>query len=146
MAGNTLGDNGVETVSVIDTLSADHIVQLHQLYQQTWWTKARTLEQTQRVVEGSPIVIGLVDGNNALVGFARVLTDYICKAIIFDFIVAETARKRGLGDRLMKLIQGHPSLVDVQHIELYCLPEMTRYYQQYGFSDDTGGLRLMRSC
>lgn len=129
---------------VIHRLTAPQIEQLHRLYQQTWWANARTLEQTQRVVAGSPITVGLLDEQQQLRGFARVLTDFVFKALIFDVIVDAPVRGLGYGDELIRQIKNHPDLADVQHLELYCLPEMFAFYQRYGFSTDLGEVRLMR--
>lgn len=128
----------------IYTLDPKHLDMLHLLYQQEWWTKERTLEETQRVVSGSQVCVGLVDEHQQLIGFARVLTDYTFKALIFDVIVERKCRDLGLGDRLMALILGHPDLKAVRSFELYCLPELEPFYGRYGFSGDTGGIRLMR--
>jgi len=125
-------------------LDAHHIKQLHNLFKKEWWTNKRSLEETQKVVANSSIVIGLVDSNNDLRAFARVLTDYTFKAIIFDVIVDESFRDRGLGKELMRLVLEHKELKDVKHFELYCLPEMITFYKSYGFSDELGELVFMR--
>lgn len=54
---------------VISELSTFQLQELHALYQNEWWTKGRTLEETQRVVAGSQICIGLVDEAGKLVPF-----------------------------------------------------------------------------
>jgi predicted GNAT family N-acyltransferase len=131
-------------MNVIDTLTETHVAQLSELYQQEWWAKGRTLEETKNCVAGSQICVGLVGANNELVGFARVLTDFTFKALIFDVIVRKDHRKAGLGDRLLSLIKSHEKLQDVKHFELYCLPEMHGFYARHGFSTDTGDIRLMR--
>ena len=121
-----------------------HITRLHELYQSEWWAKGRSLDETKRCVKGSQICIGLVDDTDHLVGFTRVLTDYTFKALIFDLIVAKPHRGRGLGDQLLHLVKEHEKLAAVKHFELYCLPELYEYYQRHGFTEDVGGVRLMR--
>jgi len=131
-------------MNIIYSLTESHLIQLRALYQQEWWTKGRTLEETGRGVAGSQVCIGLVDTRDELVGFARVLTDYTFKAMIFDVIVRADHRKTGLGDKLLKLIKSHEKLKQVKHFELYCLPEMFDYYTRHGFTTDIGEVRLMR--
>jgi ribosomal protein S18 acetylase RimI-like enzyme len=71
-------------------------------------------------------VIGAVDQvSGQLVAFARVLTDGVFKALIYDVIVAPDFRNRGLGTRLEDAIREHPQLRDERHLEPYCLPEMS---------------------
>jgi len=131
-------------MKIIQELNETHIKQLHALYQNEWWTKNRTLEETRLCVSGSQICLALIDEQNNLQGFARVLTDYIFKALIFDVIVFKPYRKKGLGDKLRISIKNHPKLARVKHFELYCLPEMFVFYEKHGFSKDVGDVKLMR--
>lgn len=76
--------------------------------------------------------------------FARVLTDFAIKALIFDVIVDGNYRQQGLGKKLVDAVVAHPALKAVRHLELYCLPELVPFYERWGFTDSLGGLRLMR--
>lgn len=134
----------IEHLQTVETLSAQQLVQLHQLYQQEWWGEGRTLEDTRRCVAGSQLCIGLIDPQGQLVGFARVLTDTIFKAFIFDLIVRQDWRSQGLGKQLLQRITTHEKLSRVQHFELYCLPEMFEFYRALGFTTALGGVQLMR--
>lgn len=131
-------------MEVIYQLSETHIKQLHELYESSWWTKDRSLEATKECVNGSQLCIGIVDPNNQLIGFARVITDYIFKALIFDVIVHATHQGKGLGNKLISLVKAHERLKKVKHFELYCLPEMESFYAKHGFSSEVGGIQLMR--
>jgi predicted N-acetyltransferase YhbS len=136
--------NDAMNLQVITDLRDPHIAQLHALYQDEWWTKGRSLELTRQCVKESQVCFGLVDEAGTLVGFARVITDYTFKALVFDVIVAKHLRGRGLGDRLVGLVRDHERLRSVKHIELYCLPELVPFYSRFGFSDQVGGIQLMR--
>lgn len=128
----------------ITALSQQQVEELHQLYQNELWSKGRTLDETRRCVEGSQLCFGIVDDDGNLQAFSRVVTDYIFKAFVFDVIVAPGSRNLRLGHQLMETIKSHPSLKEVKHFELYCLPELKGYYQQFGFTDDVSGMGLMR--
>lgn len=119
--------------SIIYKLNSNHKEQLTELYQKEWWTKGRSLEQTTMLISNSSIVIGVVDQNDQLVAFARILTDRVIKAIIFDVIVKDDQRGEGLGERLMNLIFNHEDLRTVREFELYCQDEMTPFYKKFDF-------------
>ena len=131
-------------MDVIYELSSSQIENLHSLYKDEWWTKNRTLEETIKCVHGSQICIGLIDENNILTGFVRVITDYMFKALIFDLIIKSEFRGQGLSRKLMSLMKTHKQLKDVKHFELYCLPELEGFYKQFGFSGEIDGIKLVR--
>lgn len=130
-------------MQLIHHLTDDQIYQLHQLYQNEYWSKGRSLEDTFSCIEGSTIIFALVE-NNQLMAFARVLTDYVFKALIFDVIVSPSQRAQGLGKQIIESITHDPRLKKVKHIELYCLPELFEFYSQFGFTQETGAMKLMR--
>lgn len=132
-------------VELISHLTGAQIAELHALYQAEWWTKGRTFEETQRVVQHSDIIVAFCEKDTKrLVAFTRVLTDYVYKALVFDVIVAESYRGTGLGKQLLDAVVQHPELKSVRHIELYCLPELMPFYQKWGFTAELGELKFMR--
>jgi len=131
-------------MTIIYKFSDDHIKQVHQLYKEVWWAKERTLEDTIDCVQGSQVCIGILDSSDKLIGFTRIISDFIYKAIIFDVIVSADHRNNGLGQTLMSLVRSHDKLKKVKHFELYCLPEMEAFYSSFGFSTEVGGIKLMR--
>ena len=131
-------------MNVIYNLSEKNIEELYNLYQKEWWTKGHTLQQTRDCVKGSQINIGILTDENTLIAYARVLTDFTFKALIFDVIVSDSQRGNGLGNKLIELIKNHKSLASIKHFELYCLPEMFTFYEKHGFSVKVGDIKLMR--
>lgn len=129
----------------IDRLSDAQARDLHALYQNEWWTRGRTLEETLAMLRHADLLFGVSDkATGRLVAFARVLTDSVFKAFVFDVIVDPERRGRGLGTRLMRRIIAHPELRSVRHIDLACRPELTAYYERLGFTTEVGGSLLMR--
>ena len=131
-------------MTIIYSFSDHQVKQVHQLYKDTWWGRERSLEDTINCIHGSQICIGMLDSDENVVGFTRVISDFIYKAIIFDVIVSSTYRGNGLGQKLMGLVKSHKDLKKVKHFELYCLPEMEEFYSSFGFSTEVGGIKLMR--
>jgi len=124
-------------------LEGDLPEQLHRLYLNEWWTHRRSVDDVRRMLDGSDVVIGVVD-EGRLAGFARVITDFVYKALVLDVIVDSEYRGSALGARLMDEVVGHPRLRDVLHFELYCRPELVRFYERWGFTKDLGELQFMR--
>ena len=119
--------------------------ELHALYQGAWWTRGRTLEDVRAMLRGASLIYAVCeDDTHRLAGFARVLTDGVFKALIFDLIVEPAHRDRGLGQELMATILSDTRLARVRHFELYCLPDLVPFYERFGFSSDVDGVGLMR--
>lgn len=131
-------------MNVIYNLNDQQIEELYELYQNEWWTRGRSLQETRDCVNGSQLNIGILSNDNTLVAYARVLTDFTFKALIFDIIVSKDQRGNGLGDKLIGLIKYHGKLASVKSFELYCLPELFSFYEKHGFSVEVGGIKLMR--
>jgi ribosomal protein S18 acetylase RimI-like enzyme len=131
-------------MKIIYTFNDKQVHELHMLYQQEWWTESRTIDDTKKCIDGSQLCIGLIDNSGTLQGFVRVLTDYVFKALIFDLIVTKEQRDSGIGSKLISIVKEHPTLQDVNHLELYCLPEVFKFYEKHGFSSDVGNIKLMR--
>lgn len=129
----------VETID--DRLRSD----LMELYRHEWWTNQRRDEDVARMLQHTDLVVGMCADDERLVGFTRVLTDQVFKAVIFDVIVAREHRGAGLGKRLLDYVLDHPMVAGVRHIELYCRPEMIPFYKKWGFTapgDEVNFLRI----
>ena len=130
--------------NIIHNLSKKQIDTLHALYRREWWTSDRSREEIEIMLQHSSIIIGVENDAKQLVGFARILTDHIFKAEIYDVIVDQACRDKGIGTLLMVSILGHPDLIHVKQFNLQCKAEMIPYYEKWGFTDRLGDLCYMR--
>ncbi len=129
----------------VETLSDTQIEDLHRLFQSEWWTQGRTLDDIRRMLDNTPVIVGFVDPKTArLIAFARAITDGIYKALILDVIVEESQRKTGMGKQLMDAIISHPMLENVQHLELYCRPDLVPFYARWAFQEVPADLKFLR--
>lgn len=117
--------------------------QVLDLFQSAWWTASRDLDGVIRMLANSDVIFG-VHLDNALAGFARVLTDETYLAIILDVIVAPAHRGTGLGATLMDAIINHPKVSNARSIELVCQPDLMPFYRRWGFTENVGQSGLMR--
>ena len=133
-------------VELVHQLSEEQVHRLNALYQNEWWSKGRTLEETRKMLKNTTMIFGLIEPDtNTLVAFARVLSDCTFKTLIMDVIVDSKFRGLGLGNKLMNLIRNHPNLKDSKHFELYCLPHLVPFYKKWEFTDENGDIVFMRS-
>ena len=134
-----------ESITVIDRVDAGLRDDLVGLFQSAWWTAARTPKAVERMLDGTDVVVGLVDSDSGrLIGFARAITDRTFLAVVLDVIVAPDRRGSGLGARLMDELLARPELADVDSVELVCQPELVAFYRRWGFTDAVGRSLLMR--
>jgi len=131
--------------SIVEQLDNRQIQQLYDLFKQMWWANKRTMEEISVMVRNS-MSFGVIETDTQkLVGYARVLTDEIKYAFIFDVMTVDYYRGKGLGKMLMNAIISHPRLKNVNNFELTCAPDMVAFYEKFGFSENYGGeVRPMR--
>jgi len=105
--------------------------QLVRLFHQAPWAKDRSLEETQAMLRQTDLVLCAWDGDQ-LVGFGRVLTDFMYRATIWDVIVDRAYHKQGIGTEIVRRILHHPRL---QQVELFWLcTRRPGFYERLGFS------------
>ena len=87
--------------------------------------------QAQAMLAHTDLVISAWDGSR-LVGFGRVLTDYVFRASIWDVIVDRAYQGQKIGTEIVRRILDHPT---VQQVELFWLcTRRPGFYERLGFS------------
>ena len=105
--------------------------QLLTLFQQAPWAKGRTLNDARDMLRHTDVALCAWDGDH-LVGFGRVLTDFVYRATIWDVIVDEAYQKQGIGAEIVQRILHHPRL---KKVELFWLcTRRPGFYEKLGFS------------
>jgi ribosomal protein S18 acetylase RimI-like enzyme len=123
---------------IVDCLSKKHTEQLVKLLHKQWWCSTRTLEEVLIMLK-TCLSFGLIEESSGdLVGYARVLTDGIKYAYVYDVIVEEKLHGHGLGKFIINEILESPKLKDLKKLELTCAPNMISFYKKFGFSTDYG--------
>ncbi len=105
--------------------------QLVELYRQAPWAKTRTVEDARLMLQHTDLAVTAWDGSR-LIGFGRVLTDFIYRATIWDVIVDKHYQGQGIGTELVRRILHHPKL---HRVELFWLcTRRPGFYERLGFS------------
>ena len=120
---------------IIKKLNKSQEKSLYKLYKKEWWTNSRKPKDIKKMLKYSDITIGIVNKKGKLIAFARVLSDFVYKAEVYDVIVAKKYRNLGFGEVLINEILGHKKLQNVQQFNLQCKEEMTSFYTKFGFKE-----------
>lgn len=106
--------------------------QLSRLYAQAPWAVGRTAEDVRDMLAHTDLLVSVWDGPR-LVGFGRVLTDYVYRASIWDVIVDKEYQGQDIGTQIMHRILQHPEL---KRVELFwlCTRDKQAFYEKLGFS------------
>lgn len=113
---------------------------LHELLRDTYWAQGRTVEHIARALRAS-FCISAWDGDR-MVGFARLITDFVAHAYLADVIVDPDLRRRGIGTRLVGALIAHEAVATC-HITLHTR-DAHEVYRPLGFADRTGMVRRQR--
>ena len=105
--------------------------QLLGLFHQAPWAKSRSLDDAKAMLRHTDLTLCAWDGNR-LIGFGRVLTDFIYRATIWDVIVDKAYQGQGVGTEIVRRILTHPRL---ERVELVWLcTRRPGFYEKLGFS------------
>lgn len=104
--------------------------QLARLFDDAGWS-ARTVDQARftALIKGSRFVVSAWDGD-ALVGFARAISDGVKNAYVTDVVVRADHRRQGIGAELVRRLLADRD--DIKFV-LRADPELHRWYAALGF-------------
>ena len=105
--------------------------EVKKLLEEADWGQGRLPAHITQQIEASDIVFSVWDGTK-LVAFARVITDFSYVVIALDFIVAKAYQGKGVGQRLMKALLGHPDLLGIKKWVVFS-PTNRDFFEQFNF-------------
>lgn len=85
---------------------------IHAMLSNAFWSLGITEKEIYKGIQNSALVVGAYD-NKQQVGFLRVISDKIRFAYIMDVIVAESYRRKGIGQKMVKFAMEHIEMKDV---------------------------------
>lgn len=92
------------------------------------WCAGRTKEKIQKMIDHSQLLVTCWEGRQ-LLGCARVLSDYVFRAVVFDVIVLPDFQSVGIAKGLLDHVISHPSLQGVEYFFLYTASKENFYHQ-----------------
>ena len=106
------------------------IAVIHDFLRSSYWAKGIPRPVVEKSIEHSLCFGAYADKRQ--VGFARVITDFVCVAYIADLFVVPEYRKRGISKLLMHAIIEHSELQGVRGL-LLATRDTHGLYAQFGF-------------
>lgn len=119
------------------------------LFNTTGWNiqyKA-SAEDLERANRSSWLVVSAYDGDR-LVGFGRVVTDFVLHAMIFDMIVLPEYQGRGIGTLILTRLVDRCLEQGIRDIQLFCARGKRRFYERNGFearAEDAPGMQYKKT-
>ena len=118
-----------------------NIDQLMPLMAQTYWAAERSKEDVLTSVQNS-VCFGAYDESDTLVGFARVVTDFVSHWYLCDVIVDEKHRGQGIGKKLIAAVVADERFAKAP--ALLKTKDAHGLYRKYGFLDVDPGRVMYR--
>ena len=103
------------------------------LFVGTTWADGRSADKIKIMLENSTLHIS-VWREGKIIGFLRVITDNVYRAVLDDLVVHPNFRKQGIGTEIMR--QMMKRLEHLEEISLDCEDELLPYYAKFGFLPD----------
>ena len=122
--------------------------QYFELFLTTGWNQQyqASPEEVEQANRNSWLTVSAYDGDK-LVGFGRVVTDFVLHAMIFDMIILPAYQGQGIGtmvlEKLVKKCKDH----GIRDIQLFCAKGKRGFYEKNGFevrAEDAPGMQLRK--
>jgi ribosomal protein S18 acetylase RimI-like enzyme len=109
-----------------------------------FWASGRSRTDLRRLLAGSEAVVSLWRGKR-LVGFGRATSDGLCRAVLWDVVVAGDLQGRGLGRQVVEALLAAPMVRGVERVYLMTT-NSAGFYRQLGFNDAAPQALLVRQA
>lgn len=109
------------------------------LFNTTGWNKDYKTgpNDLERANQNSWLVVSAYDGNK-LVGFGRVVTNFVLHAMIFDMVILPDYQGQGIGTMILARLVDRCSEQGVRDIQLFCAKGKRAFYEKNDFEARTG--------
>ncbi|OOE00726.1 hypothetical protein BO219_12410 [Anoxybacillus kestanbolensis] len=110
------------------------VVELKKIFQRVaTWKMPTDIAEWEEMLKNTPLLVAAFD-NGKIVGFARMLTDYVRWGEIYDVVVDKPYQGKGIGKQLILRLINHPKVKRVRTIALGT-KDKTSFYEKLGFTN-----------
>ncbi len=103
----------------------------HLLDKHAFWARGRSHRELREMLAGSTVVISLWRGKR-MIGFGRATSDGICRAVLWDVVVAGDLQGCGLGSQVVAALLASSAIRNVERVYLMST-NSAEFYLQLGF-------------
>ena len=121
---------------IVDSVDEMNLEDIVRLLKMTYWADQRSDEKIKKSIQHSSCYGVYIDGEQKLVGFARVISDYATTYYLCDVIIDEAYRGRGLGTALIAHIESRPEYAGLRGLLL--TRDAHGLYAKFGFETVSG--------
>jgi N-acetylglutamate synthase-like GNAT family acetyltransferase len=105
---------------------------IHHFVSSSYWAKGITFSLLKKAMENS-LCFAVLDDEDKLIGFARMITDKATFAYLADVFILESHRGLGLSKMLMAFITEYPSLQGLRRT-LLATSDAHELYEKFDFT------------
>ena len=117
---------------IVEGMDAMRVEDVARLLGMTYWADKRPLAQIEKSMRHSSCYGVYVDGEERLVGFARVISDFATTYYLCDVIIDEAYRGNGLGRALVAHIESRPEFAGLRGILI--TRDAHGLYEKFGYA------------
>ena len=103
----------------------------HLLDKHAFWARGRSHRELREMLAGSTVVISLWRGKR-MIGFGRATSDGICRAVLWDVVVAGDLQGCGLGRQVLEALLACNAISNAKRVYLMTT-NSAEFYRQLGF-------------
>ena len=103
-------------------------------------------EEIEQANRNSWLTVSAYD-EEKLVGFGRVVTDFVLHAMIFDMIILPAYQGQGIGTMILEKLVKKCKAHGIRDIQLFCAKGKRGFYEKNGFeirAEDAPGMQLRK--
>ena len=131
-----------EYIVISDITKLDFDVIHEYLSKESYWRKGITMDRMKKAMDSSKCFGVVLSSDGSLVGFARVVTDYITIAYLADVFILSSHRKLGLSKILLHHIMEDEELQQIQRWILLTA-DAHELYRKFGFENISSPYKYM---
>jgi ribosomal protein S18 acetylase RimI-like enzyme len=137
---------GLSDYLFYDSKLAVTAAELQDLCRYTEWGRSRSVEGIDEMLAKTGMCFSARSAQNPqprLVGFCRILTDFVYRAVLCDVVVHPEHQGKGLGSALVDYALTHPAVAKIPLVMTYT-EEWMSFMSSRGFESRKGAMVMLR--